>query len=163
MILYVLSCYLIADFLSGFWHWLEDRFFDEQWPVIGEYIAKPNTLHHDQPAAFLNQGYWSRNWTTIVPSVLAFPIYPAGWLVLLFVSQANEIHSWAHQMCNPFVRAMQEIGILQSCRHHGEHHRSPFDVKYCVMSNWLNPILDGIGFWFGLEWILARFGIKPKS
>ncbi len=29
--------------------------------------------------------------------------------------------------------------------HHGRHHRDPFEVKYCVMTDWLNPILDAIG------------------
>ncbi len=48
---YLLICWLAADFMSGFWHWLEDRYFDTEWPIIGKYIAKPNRLHHDQPIA----------------------------------------------------------------------------------------------------------------
>jgi hypothetical protein len=145
--------WLLADFLSGFWHWLEDRYFEESWPLIGKYIAKPNTLHHDQPRAFLDQGYWSRNWTTLLPAAVAFSIYPC-W-AFVFVSQANEIHAWAHQRCNRIIRAMQETGLIQSARHHAEHHRSPFDVKYCVMSDWLNPLLDTVGFWIALERLLS--------
>lgn len=151
----LLTAWLIADFLSGFWHWLEDRYFDERWPIIGKYIAKPNTLHHAQPSAFLMNDYWTRNWTTIVPAAVACLIYPSGWLVFLAVSQANEIHAWAHQRCSSFIRALQETGILQSPRHHGEHHRSPFEVKYCVMTNWLNPILDHFQFWRWLEYFIS--------
>ena len=157
----LLACWLLADFLSGFWHWLEDRYFEETWPIIGTYIAKPNTLHHDQPAAFLNQGYWSRNYTTNIPAATAGLIalaYQAPlwvWLVLIMVSQANEVHAWAHQRCGPVIRALQVSGLFQSPRHHGEHHRSPFEVKYCVMSDWLNPILDLVGFWRGLEWAIS--------
>ena len=95
---FTLVCWLAADLLSGFWRWWEDRYADEQWPVIGKWIAKPNQLHHNQPIAFLNQGYWSRNWTTIVPAVVAFVLtFPNPWsLIFVFVSQANEIHAWAH-------------------------------------------------------------------
>lgn len=149
----LLVCWLIADFLSGFWHWIEDRYFEEEWPIIGKYLAKPNKLHHAQPAAFLQGSYFQRNWTTILPAAIAFCLYPS-W-VFVFVSQANEIHAWAHQRCNNFIRALQETGILQSPRHHGEHHRSPFEVKYCVMSDWLNPILDYFQVWRMLEVALS--------
>ncbi|MEQ1828042.1 MAG: fatty acid desaturase CarF family protein [Pirellula sp.] len=171
---WIIAAWLMADFLSGFWHWLEDRYFDVSWPIVGDYIAKPNQLHHAQPSAFLNQSYWSRNYTTIIPAGVAlvllivcaptsFRAYISEWcdglswycLVILFVSQANEIHAWAHQRCNPTILALQETGLLQSPKHHGQHHRSPFEVKYCVMSDWLNPILDLVGFWRALEWLLS--------
>ncbi|XZE36530.1 fatty acid desaturase CarF family protein [Pirellulaceae bacterium SH501] len=151
----LLVAWLLADFLSGVWHWIEDRYFEESWPIIGKYIAKPNTLHHAQPAAFLQNGYWTRNWTTILPAAIAFALYPS-W-VFVFVSQANEIHAWAHQKCSPFIRILQEVGVLQSPRHHGEHHRSPFEVRYCVMSDWLNPFLDAIEFWRWCEYLLSPF------
>lgn len=171
MLAKVVGCWLIADFTSGFWHWLEDRYFDERWPVIGKYIAKPNALHHAQPAAFLHQPYWSRNWTSIVPAAVAVAIVLVSgggfWSVLpvVMVSQANEVHAWAHQRVQArWVLILQEMGALQSPRHHGVHHRSPFDVRYCVMSDWLNPVLDASRFWLALEWCLAKVaGIKPKA
>lgn len=178
---FTLVCWLLADFVSGFWHWLEDRYFDVQWPVIGHWIAKPNELHHAQPAAFLHQGYWSRNSTTIIPAAVAlgafllitsfvtsFVVPPSGgawsWsLLFLMVSQANEIHAWSHQRCSPLIRALQETGLLQSPTHHARHHRSPFEIKYCVMTDWLNPLLDYVGFWRLLERAIGRvLGIWPK-
>lgn len=163
---YLLACWLAADFIAGFWHWIEDRYFDTTWPVIGKYIAKPNELHHEQPTAFLFQSYWSRNWTTILPASIAFLLTFPGpeSLVFLFVSQANEIHAWAHSRgkVSAWVAVLQETGLLQSPRHHGHHHRSPFEVKYCVMSDWLNPILDYCNFWRGLERSLSVVGIHPK-
>lgn len=158
--------WLFADFLSGFWHWMEDRYFRTEWPVIGKYIAKPNQLHHADPTAFLNQSYWSRNWTTILPSAVTFVLLLpfAPWWVLygiVAVSQANEIHAWSHKRSNRIVRMFQATGLLQSPRTHGQHHKSPFDIRYCVMSEWLNPILDETKFWFSLEWIVYRLlGIK---
>lgn len=153
-------CWLAADLLSGFWHWWEDRYADERWPLIGKWIAKPNQLHHDQPIAFLNQSYWSRNWTTIVPSAVALALtFPNPWsLVFVFVSQANEIHAWAHSRgkVSRWIEMFQETGFFQSPRHHAAHHVSPFATKYCVMSDWLNPILDRLQVWRGLEWIVEK-------
>lgn len=124
LLLNVLAAWLLADFLSGFWHWIEDRYFEEKWPIIGEYIAKPNTLHHAQPAEFLKGSYWTRNWTTILPASVAFVIALACgaplWLLLAFafVSQANEIHAWAHRRVQSrWIRGLQEFGALQSPRH----------------------------------------------
>lgn len=163
--------YLLADLLAGFWHWIEDRYFETTWPIIGKYIAKPNELHHSQPAAFLNQSYWSRNWTTILPAAIAFALaLLAGgplWLLwaLAFVSQANEIHAWAHRRVQSrIIRGLQEFGIFQSPRHHAVHHRAPFDCRYCVMSDLLNPTLDRFRFWVGLEWLAwFLFNVRPKS
>lgn len=170
MLATILCSWLLADFTSGFWHWLEDRYFDERWPIVGKYIAKPNALHHARPAAFLDQGYWSRNWTSILPAaVVAVVMLLCGcsWISILpvvMVSQANEVHAWAHRRVEcGLVRVLQEIGALQSPRHHGTHHRAPFDVRYCVMTDWVNPILDATRFWFGLEWIVAKvLRIHPK-
>lgn len=162
--------WMAADLLAGFWHWLEDRYFDVRWPIVGQYIAKPNELHHEQPTAFIYQSYWSRNWTTIVPAGLALLLAlavgapPVVLLTLLFVSQANEIHAWAHSKgrVSEWIVRLQMTGIFQSPAHHAEHHRSPFEIRYCVMSDWLNPWLDHLQVWRRLESLLSRVGIDPK-
>ena len=160
----IMACWLLADFLSGFWHWAEDRYFRTDWPWIGKYIAAPNELHHEQPTAFLFNTYWKRNWTTILPAAICFAfVFPSPWcLAFVFVSQANEVHAWAHTKCNRLIRMLQEVGLLQSAAHHSRHHKSPFAIRYCVMSNWLNPLLDELRFWRGLEWCLSWVGIHPK-
>jgi hypothetical protein len=165
---YILICWLAADFMSGFWHWLEDRYFDTEWPVIGQYIAKPNQLHHAQPAAFTKGSYWYRNYTTIVPAMTVGSLAALCecWMLTLvcaMVSQANEIHSWAHQRCNSVIRLFQETGVIQSPNHHGQHHHDPFEIKYCVMTNWLNPFLDAVGFWRSAEVTLFRLGIPVRN
>lgn len=156
-----------ADFLSGFWHWLEDRYFRAEWPLIGKHIAIPNQIHHERPAAFLDNTYWGRNWTTIVPAMVvffvAFSLGAPFWMLfgLLAASQANEIHAWTHQKCSPLIRMVQNTGFLQSCKMHGQHHKAPFDCRYCVITEWLNPPLDYFGFWSGLEWVIYRVtGVK---
>lgn len=168
---HILVCYLIADFIAGFWHWIEDRYFEESWPIIGKYIATPNALHHAQPTEFLNGSYWHRNYTTIIPAFAAAVLtwMVVGWtpwmLVWAFVSQANEIHAFSHRKGKlpQWIAVVQETGLFQSPRQHGEHHRSPFLVNYCVMSDWLNPWLDWFQFWRRLEIVLEKtIGLKPR-
>ncbi len=165
---YLLICWLAADFMSGFWHWLEDRYFNTEWPIIGKYIAKPNQLHHNQPLEFTRSNYWHRNYTAVLPALVVclVAIVQEWWqlaLICLMVSQANEIHAWAHQRCHWFIRMFQETGVIQSPVHHGQHHHDPFEVKYCVMTDWLNPFLDNIGFWRGAEYLLSRVGIPVRN
>ena len=43
------------------------------------------------------------------------------------------------------------------------HHTNPKDVRYCPVTNALNPVLDALQFWVGLEWLLARvFGLHRR-
>jgi hypothetical protein len=166
---YVITAWIASDFLAGIWHWLEDRYFDVEWPIIGKYIAKPNKLHHDQPLAFLAGNYWQRNWTAFVPSMIACGIallFGQYWLATMFAmtSQANEVHAWAHSKgkVSNWVAMLQLTGLFQSPRQHALHHTSPFADRYCVSSDWLNPILDSTGFWRGVEWLIAKTtGLKP--
>jgi ubiquitin-conjugating enzyme E2 variant len=166
----IVACWLSADFLSGLWHWIEDRYFEEQWPIIGKHIAKPNTLHHAQPTAFLDQGYFSRNWTTFLPAAAVALVVAVIWgwcwtlLILAFVSQANEVHAFAHRRVQwRWIRGLQEFGLFQSPRHHAVHHKDPFNVKYCVMSDWVNPILDAVRFWQACEYLLACVGLSIRQ
>ena len=167
----VLCAWLFADFIAGVFHWIEDRYLREDWPLVGKYIAAPNARHHLHPQEFLVGGYWERNWTTIVPAMFGFVVstaYAAPWWIslgFLFLTQANEIHAWGHRKGRipMWVELLQETGIVQSSRHHSLHHRSPHQVRYCVMSNWLNPWLDALRFWFFLELVIGLFGGRVKS
>ena len=167
-IAYVLAAWLAADFFSGVFHWLEDRYGVEDWPVIGPLVVSPNVMHHSQPTAFLEQGFLARNWTTISPAVVASVLaWLAGWdwlaLALAFTGAGNEVHAWAHQRCSRPIRGLQLLGILQSQEQHAAHHRQPFDRNYCVMTDWLNPLLTWTGFWPAVEDTAeALTGIAPR-
>lgn len=166
------AAWMLADFVAGVIHWAEDRYARPDWPVLGPLVAQPNLLHHSDPQAFLAGGYWWRNSTTLAPAALAMIaawLCGAPWwlqLSLLFTSQANEIHAWSHRKGRlpRLVELCQESGILQSAKHHGLHHKSPHEVRYCVLSNWLNPWLDAFDFWGrverGLEFV---FNITPRG
>lgn len=164
----VVAAWLAADFLSGVFHWWEDRYGNESWPIIGPLVVSPNVLHHSQPTAFLAGNVITRNWTTVIPSLaLAAAAHFVGlrWLSLVFAftATANEVHAWAHQKCSRPIRAMQLLGILQSQEQHAVHHRKPFDQNYCVMTDFLNPVLSACGFWSAIEWTIGLAGVRPAA
>lgn len=158
LLLWIILDWLLADLLSGLLHWWEDRYANANWPVLGKWVAQPNQLHHTKPLAFLHQGYWSRNWTTIIPALFLFAVtvpHPSC-LIFLFLSQANEIHALAHRKGKVprWVAWAQGIGVLQSPKHHSGHHRYPYARNYCAMTDWLNPLLERFNLWRKLERIV---------
>lgn len=165
----ILIAWLLADFASGIFHWWEDRYGVEDWPIIGPLIVAPNIDHHSQPTAFLRQGFFMRDWTTFAPAwILAAAAFHFGspWLAmtLFFAGFGNTIHAWAHQKCSRPIRGLQLLGVLQSQEQHARHHRKPFDCNYCVMTDWLNPILTATRFWIRIEYIVwLCFGVAPRA
>jgi ubiquitin-conjugating enzyme E2 variant len=172
----IVLAWVIAEVVSGLAHHFEDRYGDPDWQFslsktkrfIYKSIIAPNIMHHKRPAAMLEGSYWHRNNSTIVLSLvlagLSYLILPSFWPLycgFLLMSQANEIHGWAHKRNNTFIRMFQSVGLLQSPKHHKIHHTVPYNTNYCVMTNYLNPILATIGFWKVLEffyWLI--FGLK---
>lgn len=162
----LLTAWLLADLLSGVFHWWEDQYVDDSWPVLGKLVGAPNQQHHADPMAFTRHGYWHRNWTTIVPAAIGFAVswpHPLMCAAFVFVSQANEVHYWSHVRCNWFVRMFQETGVLQHPASHSRHHRAPFDCRYCVMSDLVNPVLDAFEAWWFIEGaVYLLFGIRSR-
>lgn len=157
--------WLLADLLTGAFHWWEDRFGNENWPLIGPWIIAPNQLHHIEPLAFAQNGFWGRNRA----SIFATGAFGVVWLaafgpsIMLFATLfggaiANEVHYFAHcpKEANAVVRVLQQTGLLQSPKSHSTHHRPPHLTNFCVLTDWLNPPLEALGFWRGLEHIFRR-------
>jgi ubiquitin-conjugating enzyme E2 variant len=147
--------WLIADLMSGLFHKWQDGGRVE-WPVIGPWLIAPSVLHHAKPLAFLEGSWATRN---LAAGMLVLSIAGA-WLALLGPSiilasatvgglLTTQVHAWAHRpsAAPRIVRVLQEIGILQSPKAHAGHHRPPHDGNYCALTNWLNPVLNDIGFW----------------
>lgn len=159
--------WLLADFLSGVLHWAEDRFGPgrEGWPLIGRHVFAPNLLHHSDPTAFLESGFIGRNWTTWavalpIAALLVLAFGPQPWIFSAAIAGglANEIHAWAHRktMAPRWALALQKIGLMQSPRHHAVHHVPHHRRHYCIISDWLNPVLDHFEFWFSIEKLLPK-------
>lgn len=165
----VFTAWVVADLGSGLVHWFEDRYGNPDWPwPWGEHVAKPNIEHHFDPFKLTRSGYFERNATTLIASLPAAAVAAmlGAWPVaagFLWLSQANEIHSWAHQKCSRPIRLLQAVGLLASPEAHAEHHKRPFTRNYCTVTDWLNPILSAVGFWERLERVVCLLtGIRPR-
>lgn len=170
-IIKVFLLWLIADFITGIIHWWEDTYGNPAWPVLGKYVVGPNLEHHKNPRSLLQGSYWSRINTSlftalIVGAILWFAgIHSWSMIVcLLFSSQGNEIHAIAHRTDKEngkFLIFLQKTGLIQKRKTHGWHHKAPYDTNFCVMTEFVNPILNRINFWMKLEWIILKlFRIK---
>jgi hypothetical protein len=169
-IIQITALILIADFLTGIVHWWEDSYGNPEWKILGKAVILPNLRHHRFPREFLKNSYFSRvNTALALLAVLAVILIILGWFhwqmlfVLLLASQGPEVHAMAHKSKKEngkFITWLQSLGILQTIKHHGQHHLSPFHIRYCVITNYVNLVLDKIKFWLGLEWVILKlFGI----
>lgn len=157
---------LAADFVGGLVHWLEDAYVREDTPLIGRIVARPNIVHHHYPRYMTRHNWWRTSWDLAMLSatlvVAAWFLGLLNWEVWLFAilsANANEFHKWAHRTRKEngwLISFLQDVRLLQTARHHARHHTDPKNSHYCTMTNVLNPALDRIGFWNGMEWALAR-------
>ena len=168
----IVVCWWAADFLTGFFHWLEDTYCLENMPLIGGFICEPNIDHHIDPQLMVRVGnFFSRNY---FQWLLSGALFLLAWLIgfgniytfltLLFASMGNEVHRWNHiARPGPLVAFIKETGLIQAHRQHSMHHKPPHDSYYCVLSSQLNPVLERINFWRGLERAVEILtGIRPK-
>ena len=156
---------LAADFVAGTIHWLEDAYVREDTPIIGKWIARPNIVHHHYPRYMTRHSWWQTSFDLLVVSaalvIVAWFLGLLTWEVWVFAilsANANEFHKWEHRTRKENGRVisfLQDIRILQTAKHHARHHTDPKNSHYCTITSFLNPVLDGAGFWDGVEWTLA--------
>jgi hypothetical protein len=160
----VVACVFVADALSGLFHWLEDSYGNEDWPILGPLVTQANVLHHFDPRHMTRHSWFA---SARVPLLLcsgvlvpAYFLHALSWqvgLIALLMINSNEVHKWAHRTKaenGRLIHFAQTVGLLQSRAHHARHHQGRKDSHYCVLTNVLNPILDGIGVWRHLESVL---------
>jgi plasmanylethanolamine desaturase len=168
IILQVIGIIMAADFITGFVHWLEDSYWSPDTPILGKWIVVDNLAHHKNGQDFLKKSYWESCWDTVLAGVIALIValilHKMSWQLLFFtviLMNANQIHKWAHitrfENKPKVIGLLQKMHVLQSTQHHGQHHRKPNNSHYCTVTDFLNPVLDYMHFWRGLEWI---FGSK---
>ena len=164
---------LAADFAAGVIHWIEDAYIREDTPIIGKWIGRPNTIHHHLPRRMTRNSWWQSNWDQMLAmGVLLAAAALMGrlswqvWLFALIGGNANEVHKWSHRTRKEngkLISWLQDLRILQTPKHHAIHHTNPKEVHYCPVTNVVNPVLDGLHFWAGLEWLLEHtVGLKRQ-
>ena len=161
------ACLFAVDFITGVIHWAEDT-----WTALGRsklldaYVVRDNIEHHRKPGGIRSGTYWETNRVCIALAsvtaciLLLFGVHAwEAYAIVVLASQSNQVHLWAHSANPPRpIGWLQRYGILQSAAHHAEHHKRPYASRFCTMTNFLNPVLDEIGFWRGLEWLVERCG-----
>ena len=175
MLAKIVGTVLAADFVGGLVHWLEDAAVREDTPLLGKSVGRPNIIHHHFPRFMTRFSWWftsqgvvsglgdDRCFGTWCFGVLTWQV----WLFAVLAANANELHKWEHRTRKDNGRVMsflQDIRIVQTAKHHALHHTDPKNSHYCTTTNVLNPILDGIRFWGGLEWLLEwTTGLKRRE
>jgi ubiquitin-conjugating enzyme E2 variant len=169
LLLNLVGCLLAADFLSGLIHWAEDTWAAPGgWAFLDKHVVLPNIEHHRSPGLMRGNSYLVNNSVTLAITAAAalvlFLAHVYAWqayVTLAIASHSNAYHRWAHMRNVPRpVRWLQGIGLLQSVQHHGVHHKRPYASRFCTTTNFLNPILDGFGFWRALEYAMGLFGAR---
>src|ERR1700722_6471337 len=162
----IMATVLAADFVAGLIHWLEDAYVREDTPLIGKRIARPNIVHHHYPRYMVRHNWWKTSWDLmLVSAALVMAAWFADlltwevWLFAILSANANELHKWEHRTRKEngrLISFLQDIRVLQTAKHHARHHTDPKESHYCTITNFLNSVLDGMNFWNGVEWALAR-------
>lgn len=170
----VVATWLVVDFISGVVHWAEDSYGHPAMPFVGRRITRPNLLHHARPRAFVTNSWWTSSQLLVVACAVSLGIaWAVGHLNPLVVLaavlgvNANEVHKWSHRTAaenGPVITGLQRLRLLQTPQQHHGHHIAGKNSHYCVLTNVLNPILDGSGFWRGLEWVIAKtLGVRKRD
>ena len=167
----ILGGYLLADFLAGSVHWIADRFFNPETPILGPMLIAPFRDHHEDALGITRHDFYEisgNNALVTIPVVILLAALPAAvdflthFIVVLGASltlslfATNQFHCWAHSPSPPrLIRHLHTWGLILTPKRHARHHRENHDRAYCVTSGWLNPLLDRIRFFERLEHIVA--------
>lgn len=169
----ILICIMIADFFTGLFHWLEDTYGTPDIPIVGKYVIAPNIDHHKNPGNLGTQGsFFTRtriSFLLTAPIILLFYFFGHltwhVWVIAGLTAIGNQVHAFAHGACkkNKVLKFLHKFKIIQTPKNHAKHHVPPFDKDFCVLTNFVNPILETIRFWKIIEILLAVFfELTPK-
>jgi hypothetical protein len=167
----LLCGWLIADLIGGLFHWWEDRVGRETTPFFGPAVVVWNRIHHRNPSASLQGGFWYRNRDPIIAAIVvavawyfAFGLSLVWFSVTLGLAVSTQVHYFAHHPTdNRVIRVLQDIGIFQHPKHHSRHHSRKQDTRYCVLTNYINPVLDQLKIWHLIEDGLTAIGLPPNK
>lgn len=168
--------YILADLLSGIYHWGIDNYGDASTPVFGPQIDAFQG-HHKWPWTITRRQFannlhaLARSVTfAVVPLELVFhdPTFHGFASVCSFcIMFSQQFHAWAHgtkSKLPPLVVALQEAGLLVSRSQHAAHHRPPYNNNYCIVNGVWNRFLDQHKVFEALEMILYfKLGVRPRS
>jgi len=178
MLLAGLPGYVLADFVSGFVHFLGDTFGSERTFLIGKTLVYPFREHHTNQLAITQHNFFVTNGNNSLISLpvmlfmhlilfthaqtnftLAF-IFALLFFLIVSIFATNQIHKWAHMQKPPLlVKLLQNMHLILNPKHHAIHHVAPYTTYFCITKGWLNPIIEKLRIFKGIRRI---FGIKTS-
>ncbi len=163
--------YLLSDLLAGSAHWMADRYFDPETPILGPMLIAPFREHHNDALEITRHDFFEvsgNNALITIPVVVLVASLPtsSGFLgqfvsvlgasATLALFLTNQFHSWAHAPSPPrLIRPLHRMGLILTPEQHARHHCGSHDRAYCVTSGWLNPLLDQTRFFERLGRVIA--------
>ncbi len=177
--------FILADFVSGFVHWLGDTWGSTEMPILGKALIRPFREHHVDAKAITRHDYVETNGANCLVAVpvaagaLFIPLTIEGWVspalfalisigsMIFWVMMTNQIHKWAHldeEQTPKVLQVLQNMHIILPPKHHQIHHTAPFDTYYSITTGWLNWPLAKLGFYRHAErfWT-ALTGLVPRK
>lgn len=171
-----LAGYVLADLGSGVYHWGIDNYGDATTPIFGSQIDAFQG-HHKWPWTITKRQF--ANNLHALARVMTFTVLPMNLVfndptLMAFVGSfsgcimfSQQFHAWSHSTKSklpPIVVALQDLGVLVSRTQHADHHRSPYNCNYCIVSGIWNKILDESKVFEVLEMVLFfQLGLRPRS
>ena len=163
---------LFADLLSGFVHWIQDRYSIKNTSLLNKIVILYAKEHHENPEKILSYSWIERNHFPIIVSFFSLLVLHLlnllNWqsitLIILFLF-SGEFHYLSHrpkEKNGKIILFLQKIRIIQREEHHKYHHIYGID-NYCIITEVMNPILNKSKFFIKLENLLSYlFNINPK-
>jgi plasmanylethanolamine desaturase len=172
----VLSCFAglcLADLVSGIVHWSADTYGSPTMPIFGGFVRTFREHHADQQDITRHDFIETNGDVCIFSSpvhlTLLLTVEGAFGLACVFGVFAgsyfnSQIHKWAHCAEAPrLIRACQRARIFLSPGHHSRHHAGAHLSNYCITTGWMNGLLDSVGFFRKLEWLLLKLGLRRTT
>lgn len=171
--------FLLADFVSGLFHWAADTWGSPEMPVIGGLFVRPFRDHHIDEMGITRHDFFEvtgANCAIALPWFLVHLVdlerspnaavgatFLGAFLFFVFLTALS--HRWAHSETPPaLAKVFQKTGLLLSPELHKRHHEAPHTSYYCITSGALNPVLDKARFFRALEVIVASVtGLVPRE
>jgi len=163
----------LADFISGLVHWSADTYGSPTMPIFGGFVRTFREHHADQVDITRHDFIETNGDVCIFSSPVHLALlclvedpFALSCILGVFVGSYtnSQIHKWAHQEERPWlIRVCQSLRIVNSPAHHSRHHSGPHLTHYCITTGWMNGLLDSIGFFRKLEWLLLKVGIQRTT
>jgi ubiquitin-conjugating enzyme E2 variant len=177
----ILLAYLLADFVSGVFHWMGDTWGSTDMPILGQAFIKPFREHHVDQLEITRHDFLEVNGNNCIislPFALGAHFIPfhhgETWSIfavsfvasfVMWIFATNQFHKWSHMDDAPGVVAwLQRVHLILPPVHHSVHHTAPYSKYYCITVGWLNQPLSAIDFFGRLERVITRLtGAVPRA